>query len=750
LASASTVNPKLVDIALQNCEPTAFERYAQTVFGAVMGPNFKPLGGHKDEGADGFIDGDLYVEVGKPTRFFQASKEITVESKIKRTITRLQEVGREVKSLYYASSHSIALLDKLEFALSEDSGISVRIYDRNFFVQHSNHNGDAVAAFHQYLRPALAFLDEILTPSYPNKPPFDNARAVCAFLGQEIERRLGTTQALEAVCDALVLWALEDTDPATKKLMTEDEIVNKVESVIPTAKRFFRGQVAARLIALTTKTRGTRSVNIYNKDSRYCLPYESREALKEHTIEDEKLKVDVTASFLSRLVAKTDDKFDTPMLEKIGGLLHQTLETVFERQGFDAARHFLEEDLASNELLDPRPIIDIAEEVLKTSGIKSNLQPEILLLMKQVLREVFYASRVVERTYCARLARTYILLFTIRNTPEIIEYFNSMSKNFVLYVGSDLVIRAISEHFVDADDQMTVNAFRIIKQAGSNLVLSEIALEEVHSHIWASHLEYKNVYGEIDAIVDRDLASQCDHILIRAYYYAKLEESGHRRPRTWTSYLSNFMTAEKITGPTSQASMQSLRDTLCNMFGFEYEPREVTEADIDTDELHELTAKIQELRRQKPKGEILAKNDAFHILRIHKVRHDREGTVGNPYGYKTWWLTQDTISGRAAAIVTPKRREIRYVMRPEFLINYIAYNPTSNEVRESLKTIFPSLLGVRLGSRLEKNTLNRVLVKVREVHSVDPARALAMIAEHSNALKSSRMRSFVLKYDSAV
>jgi hypothetical protein len=370
--------------------------------------------------------------------------------------------------------------------------------------------------------------------------------------------------------------------------------------------------------------------------------------------------------------------------------------------------------------------------------------------MKKVLREIFYSSAAVERAYCARLARTYILLFTIRNTPEIIEYFNSMSKNFVLYAGSDLIIRAISEHFVDPDDQMTVNAFKIIKQAGSRLILSEIALEEVHSHIWAAYLEYRNVYAEIDAIVDRDLASQCDHILIRAYYYAKLEEGGAKRPRTWTSYLNNFMSAGKISGPTSSASMESLRDTLCNMFGFEYEPRDVTEAGIDATKLHELTAKIQELRRQKPKGEILAQNDALHILRVGKVRRDEEGAVGNPYGYKTWWLTQDTISGRAAAIVSPKRREIRYVMRPEFLINYIAYNPTSNQVRESLRAIFPSLLGVRLGSRLEKGTLNRVLEKVREAHAVDPARALAMITEHSNALMSSGMQNFVLKYGSAV
>jgi len=258
------------------------------------------------------------------------------------------------------------------------------------------------------------------------------------------------------------------------------------------------------------------------------------------------------------------------------------------------------------------------------------------------------------------------------------------------------------------------------------------------------------VYSEIDSIVDRDLASQSDHILIRAYYYAKLDEPSASRPRTWRSFLDNFMTAEKLSGPTSQASMKSFKDTLCNMFGFEYEPREETEASIDADELSELTAKIQELRRQKPKGEILAENDAFHILRVNNVRRDEEKAVGNPYGYRTWWLTQDTISGRAAAIVLPQRREIRYVMRPEFLINYIAYNPTNAEVRESLKTIFPSLLGIRLGSRLEKYALDRVLRKIREAYAVEPARALAIISEHSDALKSSRMRSFVLKYAPAV
>ena len=92
----------------------------------------------------------------------------------------------------------------------------------------------------------------------------------------------------------------------------------------------------------------------------------------------------------------------------------------------------------------------------------------------------------------------------------------------------------------------------------------------------------------------------------------------------------------------------------------------------------------------------------------------------------------------------------KYVMRPEFLINYIAYNPTNLQVRESLKTIFPSVLGVRLGSRLDQRTLEIVLTKIREAHRSDPARASAIVAEHADALKSDGIRDFAIKYQAAV
>jgi hypothetical protein len=531
--------------------------------------------------------------------------------------------------------------------------------------------------------------------------------------------------------------------------MSQADILAKVEAVIPTARRFLRGQIEQRLTALTTKESGSRYVNVYKRKGVYCLPYESRTAIRDSIVEDENLKLSLTQRFRERLLEQGGAELDASVLETIPSLLHKTLEIVFERQGYDAARHFLEDN---GEQLSPKPIVQIAEEVLAESSISPALHAKVGTLMKGVMRDVFYRSNATERTYCARLARTDIMLFTIKNTPEIIEHFNSMSKNFVLYVGADIVVRAISEFYLRPEDQMTVNALKIIRQAGSKIILSAAVLEEVHSHIHASDREFDNTYAEVDHIVDRDLASESDRILIRAYYYAKLDKTLSNRPGSWGAYLNNFLTRSRMTGPTSPESMKSLRDTLVARFGLEFEDRESMESGVDQTDLQKLTDTILHLRRDQRRAqeELRARNDALHILHVLRRRKTDEKGTSSPFGYRTWWLTQETKSGLAMAMAFPAIRGIRTIMRPEFLINYIAYNPTTNEVKQSLATIFPSLLGIRLGTRMEKANFEKVMQRIREVHSTDPARALAMIVEHSDALISQNLREFVTKYASPI
>lgn len=272
-------------------------------------------------------------------------------------------------------------------------------------------------------------------------------------------------------------------------------------------------------------------------------------------------------------------------------------------------------------------------------------------------------------------------------------------------------------------------------------------MEEVHSHIWASEREYASTYSEIDSIVDYNLASQCDRILIRAYYYSKLNTENPYRAKTWPDFLSNFLSYPKMTGPTSAQSMKTLQDTLMLRYGFEFADIETMEKDVPQDDLDKLTDEILKQRKGEPKPQekLRARNDALQIIRVARDRRNEAQAGANPYGYRTWWLTQEVKSGAAAAIAFPKQAHTRYIMRPEFLINYIAYNPTTAAVRESLKTIFPSLHGVRIGARFEDHDLDVVLTKMREAQKHDPARAAALVVEYGNDLKS-QLRKHLLNY----
>jgi hypothetical protein len=170
ITKMANVPPASIPIALEKCDTTSFEKYAQTMFGAVIGNTFKPLGGNKDGGADGFVDTDIREDVKKPAIFFQASKEIDIEGKIQRTVNALKKARRDPKTLLYATSRVVKFLDKLQNDLTDELGVSIRIYDGAFFEQKANFNGDVQAAFFQHLQPSIAFLEKALAPSYPSRP----------------------------------------------------------------------------------------------------------------------------------------------------------------------------------------------------------------------------------------------------------------------------------------------------------------------------------------------------------------------------------------------------------------------------------------------------------------------------------------------------------------------------------------------------------------------------------------------------
>jgi len=736
-----TIHHKLLTLSFEHATGASFEHFAQAFFAAMLGRDFVPVGGVHDGGADGILMPGLYAS-SKPKEFLQATVQEDYKAKVKQTVARLREVGREPETLIYATADIIQNPDAVESELSSETGCMVRIRDAKYFSTQINTATPYVQAWESYLAPALDYLRDIGAASTITKPAAGlPARALCVFIGQEIERRSSNSELLESLTDTLILWSLRDTDPAKGVFRTKSEILDDVISSLPAAKQFIRSTLDARLRALASKANtGGRAVTHWKKEDKYCLPFETRELIKEENADDEALKLAVAQQMLRRLESDPSSSNSKIKSDKLVQTCFRAFEKIFELQGLEVS-YFLS-NVADQEV---RIVVD---EVITAAISELNFPPaqvqEGRERIRRVLQGAFYDSTECERTFLAKLSRTYCLLFSLKNEPRVVEYFRGMSSNFILYVGSDLIVRALSEHYLAKEDRMTENLFEILQAAGSSLIFTEATLDEVYTHLKATDHEYRNNYQLIEPSIDADFARHIPKILLRAYFYAKLDTTRARRPSSWNKFIEQFCSYDKL---HKEAGRESIRTYIMEKFGCEYEPREETRKGIDTEAVEQITVELAKLRGEKEGRVIRSRNDAEQVLRVYERRRQLgEGTRPNPFGYRTWWMTQETTVRRATKELV-RAKGSQYIVRPEFLLNFIALNPKADEVRRSFEAIFPSLLGVRLANRMKASDFNGIIGRVRDAYDVSEARARAQLPELVDQLKAELHKQYDQEFE---
>ena len=218
-------------------------------------------------------------EGSKAGTFYQVTVQADHRAKIRHTIRRLREFGREPKRLHYITSRTIPAIDQEQEELSEELDVAIIIRDKKWIVANINKAPETIAAFNSYLAPHVAFLREIGAPTYAGHLDSKSVRSLCVFLGQEVDRRRGNTQLLEAVTDSLILWSLEGTNPDEGKFLTRDQILAKIEETLPSAKHFIRGILNTRLEHLARKEGG--ELLAYNDAIQILRIYSKRAELKE-------------------------------------------------------------------------------------------------------------------------------------------------------------------------------------------------------------------------------------------------------------------------------------------------------------------------------------------------------------------------------------------------------------------------------------------------------------------------------------
>ena len=235
--STPPIDARLLEVALEHCSEGHFELYGQSLLAAVLGVEFVPTGGMHDGGHDGFLEPTLSSK-SKPDSFIQISKQQDVKRKVCDTVKRLRYSGRAPSQVTLLTSRAVPHVDREEEQLAEELGLSIRIRERRWIIANGNSSTGAKSAFYAHLAQDVAFLSEFGATKIASTLGDGVARTAYVFLAQEVERRRGNTELLEAVTDSLILWALEGTDPDKKIFRSREEISKKILDVFRPQRSF--------------------------------------------------------------------------------------------------------------------------------------------------------------------------------------------------------------------------------------------------------------------------------------------------------------------------------------------------------------------------------------------------------------------------------------------------------------------------------------------------------------------------------
>lgn len=728
------VNYKLMDIALERVEGSVFEKFAVVMLSAVIGEKFVPLGGIHDGGADGFIDDPVSQGSNTQGTFVQISTQTDYRSKVRDTVRRLKKSGRVPTQLHYITSQTIGAIDRDGHTLTDELGVSILLRDSKWLTANINHSDETRQAFYTYLYPDLDFLKELGgTRLIQDSPSIGDARTVCVFLSQEVDRRRGQGHLLEAVVDSLLLWALQDTDPDANILMSRDEITRKVNDVLPLSKIVDQYFIHRRLKTLSSKKNATgREIRWYQKGNMFCLPFETRKKVEKENVDDVTLRLSVSRSFENRAREVNPNVSH----ESVAAIALLSIQKTFEARGLELAAFIENEEGTPEEYAD----LTISDQVDRS--LASYQSSDDVAVLKRtvmaVIRQALYGSTDDERLYFGKLTRTYSLFLTLKTEPRVVEYFQKMSSQLTLFVGTDMLIRALSERYLKSEDQMTCNLLSILQKAGSQLILAQPTLDEVCAHLRTTDTEFYDRYSGIENGVDLVVAEHESRILIRAYFYARLRTvKGIHPPNSWQDFLGQVCTYRDLKRP---AGKDQIRRYLMEKFGLTYKASDDLTKVTSKDEVQALADRIEGVRANRPR--VLAQNDALTVLSVYGIRKkQREEKVNSPFGYRTWWLTQEVRVIRATRDIVRKHGS-RYIIRPEFLLQYVALAPSTDAVRRAYEKVFPSLLGIKLSNRMRDEDFDALMRKAREVGNLDYARTRVMSADSSDKLKSDLEREY--------
>ena len=705
-----------------------FENFGKDFLAKVFGYEFIPVGGIKDRG----IDGLEHTFHRKQTEriVYQLSIEKDYKGKIKDTLNKLKKNKIKYDQLIYVTNIEIKNKDLLIDELFDEFKKPVIIYDIDWLASHVNDSDGTIRSYkiyidsslHEFNKPGKAY-----TVANLDKDP-----RVYVFLSQQVEEKRGKLKLEDILVDSMIIYALDETDPDTGIFLGRDEIVDRVKKLISFDPAVLEKLIDERLRALSQKPR---RINHHKKENAYCLRFEERIAIQNRNLNDvalyEDFKLDTEKTIED--YKPGDEKFKGIVLP----LLLELLNSIFYKQGVEFAdfvMHASSDDVVENSLP------EIVSGVVDKNATLGFTKQEVKVGLLTIIRNIVYTGTQKQKEFLSRLSRTYVMLLLLQCDPKLCTYFNTMAGKLRVYVCTSIIIPAMSEQFLEDRNRRYTNLLLGARDAGVKLTINEDILDELVAHFTMIRNIYMQEYkGKEDIFTDELSVRYVKEIMLRAFFYSRIR----KQVDTFDEFIGKFVS------PTLRRIKEDLVEWLKASFGIECITNASLGIHLDTETISKID---KELTKHKGKisdgAQKKAHADARVMLTIHALR-DRDNEVGGAgiFGYRTWWLSSDMTTEKAAIAAAGSKYARTCYMRPDFLYNYISVAPHKGEVEETFQKMFPSLLGVSLSWDLPEVVTAEVHNFIKAHKETPPNRIKAIMRDLADDLKqeSDRMTTAHLK-----
>ncbi len=716
-----------ITLAIEQIDTTSFELWCQEVLANDKGIGFEPTGGLHDGGQDGFVRGIS----GHPSHYIQISKEQSTASKIRKTVKRLEE-SRVVSKLTYVTSQAESERDLLEAKLKQDLGVQIEIYDKRWLLIQAQLNTNLKESLFSYSK---GLIDDLNSVKRSERTLDVSSRlSIVSYLEAHV-RSLPGTENFQNVClDTLIYEALVDTDPEKKNFRTVDQVRSSINSSYPNVLAKADDSLEERLEFLSSKGNDPRIRKHPNEN--YALPFSVRSGFSEDI-----LRISgTTDGFIGRINERFNDEVDEPndtLRAFVVSCVHDAIIETYRNQAMNFAASFSNGDFDS----DIR-VFELISNAIEKTDAPIELQEEVSTLSSRIYRKVCYSATDEEREYLNLLMKFFTIQFLMNGDQAVVTYFSDMASSLRVYIGTDIIVRCLSEALVQKSSRGMTNSLNLLNEAGVRLRVTRQTIGEVFSHIRLSTRVFRNEYESWFRHASLDQVINCDRILVRSFFYALLEPERHiRPPRDWSDYLRNFGAAEWFTKGDNFASeyyLDEFGSYLVDKFNLEFvEIDEIIEK-IDNSLAEKVADEILQQRDAATDGSrILAMNDAQMALFVNSERTSRQERVStNLYGYKTWWLTEETAVLRS---LRKHEQKADVVMHPQFLMNHFILDPKFIKAnKKNDREIMPTLFGLRITDRVPPGEMKEFIRSIGDLAGLDEAAQKARIRAAANKLKRRR------------